>query len=212
MTPRYLYVEGPDDEHTVRHLMARRGFASSWLPEFRATEGKDAMLAAMDTAIRAGTRTSIGFLLDANDNPARRWQAVRSRLIRAGVRAPDTIPVEGFVGRSTEYGTRVGVWIMPDNRNPGSLEHFLGDLIPDDDLLISHAEKSTRIAKELGARFRDAHIPKAVLRTWLAWQRTPGLPYGTAIKAGFLAVEEDAADRFVLWFREVFGDPNGTPP
>lgn len=81
MTRGTLYVEGPDDEHSVRHLLLRRGFESSRLPEFRVTEGMDAMLAAMDVAIRAGTGTSIAFLLDANDNPAGRWQALRSRLI-----------------------------------------------------------------------------------------------------------------------------------
>ena len=207
MTRGTLYVEGPDDEHAVRHLLARRGFESSLLPEFRATEGKDRMLAAMDAAIRAGTGTSIAFLLDANQSLASRWQALSSRLRRGGVSPPDLIPREGFVGKSAEYGTRVGVWLMPDNRRPGSLEHFLRDVIPDDDPLMPHAEASTQAAVKLGAQFRAVHAPKAVLHAWLAWQRTPGLPYGTAIKAGFLGDEGDTTDPFVGWCRRVFGLP-----
>ncbi len=122
-------MEGTDDENVVRHLLARCEPAASDFPEIQRTGGKEGMLKAMTTSIRAGTGKTVAFVLDGNDDPAGRWQAVRSRLISVKVPAPDVIPPEGFVDRSTEYRTRVGVWLMPDNQRPGALEAFLHDLI-----------------------------------------------------------------------------------
>ena len=206
MSAPRLYVEGSDDKHAIHHLMLRHGFSEERLPEFTNTGGARPMLSAMTDAIRAATGGTLGFILDANSDVTRRWQAVCSRLHAAEVDAPNAIPAGGFVGDSTGYGARVGVWLMPDNLRPGALEGFLWDLVPDVDPLMPHAEESTRTAKGLGARFRDVDSSKAVLRAWLAWQEEPGLPYGTAIRAGFIGSEGDAVSRFVRWFGRVFGD------
>ena len=205
-----LYVEGSDDQHAIRHLLLAHGLTEERMPKLRQTGGGAPMLSAMTDAIRAGTGATLGFVLDANSSVKPRWQAVCSRLRAAEVDAPNEAVAAGFVGESTGYRTRVGVWLMPDNRRPGALEDFLRDLISEDDALMAHAEESTRAAKELGAQFRDVDAPKAVLRAWLAWQRQPGLPYGTAIKAGFIGSEIEVAARFVGWFRRVFGHP--VPP
>ena len=163
------------------------------------------MLRGMEAAIRAGTGKSLGFVLDANDNPGDRWRAVVSRLRSVGVAAPDELPADGFVGSSSEFGVRVGVWLMPDNRRIGALEDFLKDLIDDSDPLLRHAEKSTAEAKARGARFPEKYSKKALVHSWLAWQEEPGRPYGVAIKARYLRDDSDAAERFVAWFGRVFG-------
>lgn len=204
-----VYVEGRDDEYVIRHLLIRRGVDLDGLPEFVDSRDKQGVLDAIRVAVGAGTGGSVGFVLDANDDPDATWRAVGSRLRRAGVDAPDRIPRDGFVGESVEFGTRVGVWLMPDNRRTGALEDFLRDLIELGDRLLPHAEASTAGAKELGARFRSVDTNKAVLHTWLAWQREPGRPYGVAIKAHYLRDDSDAACRFVRWFGQVFGIPGG---
>lgn len=204
-----VYVEGRDDEHVIGQLLIRGGVDAEGLPVFVDSRGKQGVLDAIRVAVRAGTGGSVGFVLDANDDPDATWRAVGSRLRRAGVDAPDRIPRDGFVGESAEFGTRVGVWLMPDNRRAGALEDFLKDLIELGDRLLPHAETSTAAAKELGARFPSVDTKKAVLHTWLAWQREPGRPYGLAIKAHYLRDDSDAARRFVLWFGRVFGVPEG---
>ena len=98
-----------------------------------------------------------------------------------------------------------GVWLMPDNRNAGALEAFLRDLIDQPDPLLCLAERSAKKVKQLGARYSDHDAQKAVLHTWLAWQKDPGRPYGVAIKARFFGVHSAATDRFVTWFQRVFG-------
>ena len=113
----------------------------------------------------------------------------------------------GSAWTSREFGTRVGVWIMPDNRRSGAIEDFLSlsDLIQQGDQLLTHSEESTEKAKSLGARFSDSNTKKAVLHAWLAWQETPGLPYGSAIRAHYLKDDSEAAEQFVAWCRCLVG-------
>jgi hypothetical protein len=200
-----LYVEGADDEHSIGHLLLRRGFVPATLPELHDSGGKTEVLKAIRVSIGAGTGSSLGFVLDANDDPAETWQSVRSRLGMVGVEAPDELPAHGFVGESEEFRTRVGVWLMPDNRRTGALEDFLRDLVTDGDPLLLHAEKSTSVAKQRGARFVAKDVKKAVLHAWLAWQQEPGRPYGAALQAHYLRDDSEAAVRFVAWFSRVFG-------
>ena len=79
---------------------------------------------------------------------------------------------------------------MPDNRREGVLEQFLEDLVDDDDALFPIAERSTAEARRNGAEFPVADHQKAVLH---AWQKAPGLPYGTAIKVQFFRDANPAA-------------------
>lgn len=119
-----VHVEGHDDEHVIRHLLLRHGVAADDLPGFVGALAKDGVLKAMKVAVPAGTGRSLGFVLDANDDPEATWSAARSRLIGLGVRAPVKMPGAGFVGESAEFGARVGVWLMPDNRRAGAVEEL----------------------------------------------------------------------------------------
>ncbi len=203
-TGNAAYLEGKDDEHVIGQLLLRQGVDSQSIPELVDAKGKSGVLRAITVSIRAGTGRSLAFVLDANADLKATWNGVRSRLQSVGVEAPRKIPTGGFIGESSEFGTRVGVWLMPDNRRTGALEDFLEDLIDGEDQLLPHAEDSTSTAQELGALFPLVSAKKAVLHTWLAWQEEPGRPYGLAIKAHYLRDDSDAARRFVLWFRSLF--------
>jgi hypothetical protein len=96
---------------------------------------------------------------------------------------------------------------MPDCvSNCCKLEHFLGTLIPEGDLLWVHARESTGHAiLKCGAGFGDSNREKAVVHCWLAWQKDPGTPFGTAIKAKFLGSDSGAARTFVKWLSDIYG-------
>ncbi|NLS94530.1 MAG: hypothetical protein GXX96_20430 [Planctomycetaceae bacterium] len=94
---------------------------------------------------------------------------------------------------------------MPDNQHDGKLETFLKSLVDTDDKVFHHALKSTKQAIGIGATFREVDRPKAEVHTWLAWQETPGLPYGSAIRAQFFGHDSPAAVAFVQWFRRLYG-------
>ena len=206
-----LWVEGSDDDHTIRHLLIRHGVDydhKPWparVPSIEQAGDKDRLLRTVRLSVSASSGRAVGFVLDADSSLQDRWRAMLSRLREAGVDAPQDMPPEGFVGESRTYRTRVGVWLMPDNQQDGALEDFLRTLVDEADELLPHAQESTTQAKQRhGANFRDVDEQKAVLHTWLSWQEVPGLPYGTAIRAQYFRPDSPAAERFVAWFRRVF--------
>ena len=206
-----LRVEAPEDKNALIHLLIRNGIdydAKPWPAEFPnvvEVPGAPAMLAGMELAVRVGGARTVGFVLDADSPLSIRWDEVRTRLASAAVAAPLLAPAEGFIGQSGEYRTRVGVWLMPDNQEDGTLESLLHTLVEDHGPLIGHAEEATDRARHLGARFPDADRLKALLHTWLAWQEEPGYPYGTAIRVRYFRHDSPAALAFVAWFRKLFG-------
>ena len=205
-----LHVEGTDDSHAILHLLIKHGIdydQQPWpdhFPRIDAIGGKDKLLKGVETAVSVSNGRSIGFVLDANTSRQSRWDAMAFRLRNVDLHVPRDIPSEGFVGESVKYRARVGVWLMPDNRREGTLEHFLETLVKEDDPLFPHAQQSTEQAKKLGATYSDTEAPKAALHAWLAWQENPGLPYGSAIRARYFDHDSEVAEEFVAWFRRVF--------
>ena len=206
-----LRVEGPDDQHALIHLLIRHGLEYDeelWpadLPNVEKASGKDGVLASISEAVRLGTDLTMGFVLDANDSLKERWQSVSDRLRSVGVEdIPTTIPHDGFIGISSHFKTRVGVWLMPDNRTQGALEQFLETLIANSDALFDHARQATNTAREAGAQFRDGDEAKARLHAWLAWQEEPGRPYGVAVRAKYFGYDSQEAMAFVDWFRRLY--------
>ena len=213
-----LRVEGRDDLHAILHLLIRNGIdydpqqqPPPWIPLIDEIKGgKTGVLDNVERLVRASSNRRVGFVLDADDSVRDTWGAMRSRLLRVGLDPPSVVPSEGFVGESGEFRARVGVWLMPDNRQEGergegTLEGFLETLVQEADPLLPYAREATRRAKtEHGASYPDGGVKKAVLHAWLAWQKEPGLPYGTAIKARYFRHDSPTAGRFVVWFRRVF--------
>ena len=219
--PFRFFVEGSDDFHAILHLLRQHNLSRETTPQFppfrppkdrppededdgESRQGKRSVLDAVETDIKANPNNSVGFVLDADDDVQGSWDAVAHRLNKVDVDVSAGISPQGFLGRSSDYGTRVGVWLMPDNERDGELEDFLEDLVDEDNLLFPYAFEATRCAKSRGATFPDGKTGKAVLHTWLAWQEEPGRPYGRAIGNGYLRHDSDAALRFVAWFRQLF--------
>ena len=205
-----LHVEGEDDLHSILHLLIRHGIPFDAKPfpgnlPVIAVAGTVEKLLAKIPLLRFANGNVVGYVLDADVSFHARWNSVRDRMIGIGMTdAPSTAPESGFVGESKEFNTRVGVWLMPDNLREGKLEDFLRELVPADDPLIGHAEASTLEAKKLGAAFKDSDAIKAIMHAWLAWQKDPGKPFGTAIKATYFSHDTSAALSFVKWFRELY--------
>ena len=117
---------------------------------------------------------------------------------------PDRIPEGGLVEVHTD-GQRFGVWIMPDNRFSGMLEHFLAGLVPEDaQPLYRLAQESVSKAADRGAPFQPVHQAKAEIHTWLAWQNEPGKQLHQAVHHRVLDPQKPESRSFVAWFRSLF--------
>ncbi len=226
-----LIVEGKDAVFIAalcrkRKLPPPKGYANplKFKSEFAIEAGGiEAALFAFREGLANPALTNLGLVVDADDHAAARWQRILS-LLR------EHLP--GFDGSSADLGEEgwvyhlvgdsitiqekrfayhmresltIGVWIMPDNRSPGHLEHFVASLTPQEDPLWQHSQKTVEdLSTKDFCRFPQSKSQKALVHTWLAWQENPGLPFGTAVEAGFLDARSPTADAFVRWMERVF--------
>ncbi len=66
----------------------------------------------------------------------------------------------------------IGLWLMPDNRSNGAIEEFVGSFVVElHDVLWPKAEKDVDAIPETHRKFSTSHRLKAVVHTWLAWQK-----------------------------------------
>ncbi len=205
MARRVLIVEGTEDEHVIKHICGSRGLQE--LDRVTPYGGVDPLLEAVPTELRASNEPgdAVGIVVDANSDVEARWEDVGGRFEEAGYPNVPAAPDPAGTVLEPPAGSllpRTGVWLMPDNRTPGILEDFLRFLVPSPDSLFDHAKASVDSLPD--RRFAVSDEPKALIHTWLAWQREPGRPYGTAITARYLDPDVPQVDVLVEWLRRLF--------
>jgi len=203
---RVLMVEGTDDEHVVKHICGQRRLGT--IDNIHRYGGKDSLLIeGIEVRLKESDIEVLGIILDADTDLQARWQAVSSRLSKAGYGSLPAIPApDGTIIESPADSLlpRVGIWLMPDNQIPGILEDFLRFLVPDGDGLWVHVEQSIASIPSAHLRFSDPKKPKAWIHTWLAWQEEPGKPLGQAISARYLDSSLPVANVFAGWLQRTF--------
>lgn len=213
MTPpkgsNLLCVEGTDDRHVILQLAIRHQLPD-WSFEVRVHEGIESIFADLPEILDDSRFRRIGVVMDADENLLARWASVRAIALRAGYAdVPESPDPRGTVLLATdEFQPRVGFWLMPDNRLPGMLEHFVQFLVPEGDGLREYANQVIDAMPAEERRFREVHRAKAEIHTWLAWQEQPGLPLGLAIKTRYLDAGCAEAIRFVDWLRRLYELPD----
>ena len=200
-----LLVEGTDDEHVLRHIAMARSISE--LFEVQDLFGIENLLQHIPTRLTTviGNDDVVGIVVDADASADSRWQSIRDILSDVGYGdIPATPNLHGTIVEPPAESPlpKVGVWIMPDNVSPGTLEDLLLAMIPQDDVLLIHAQSC--LDSLVAPPFRDVDRPKALMHTWLAWQKQPGRPYGTSIGAGFLDASVPQVDGLVDWLERLF--------
>ena len=116
---------------------------------------------------------SLGLIVDADLDPNRIWRRVQ-RLPVLSQTEPEirfeSLSAAGFVAdcRLGTLNINVGIWTMPDNRNPGQLEDFVLRLVPDDDPAKTPARDYIAGLPEKHFRLDDHKIAKHVAHSWLS--------------------------------------------
>ena len=195
-----LLVEGIDDMRVIEHICRKRDIP---VPDkVKPHDGDQDVLRTLSTQLKTSTDEGdvVAAVIDADKDVSSRWQAISKRLSDAGYEnVPDNPDPNGAMLDPPEESILpiAGVWIMPNNQHSGKLEDFLISLVPQQDTLLTYA---TNVVEHLpDKRFRDKDQVKAIMHTWLAWQQSPGRPYGIAIGASFLDATLPAADALVGW-------------
>lgn len=210
MSPkRFLLVEGPNDKHVVWALLKHHKVPETFKVE--EISGVDERIQNARVRLKA-LRTAesmerLGIVLDADDDLSKRWQQLRTALQdTAGVQLPEVPTKEGTIVELSG-GRMFGAWLMPNNVLPGKIEDFLTFLVPTSDALLSRVDNFLNALpsrQDCPARFPDKDRIKARVHSWLAIQREPGKPMGTAITARYLDAEAPMASEFLEWLRRLF--------
>ena len=209
---RALLVEGQDDRHVAWQIYDAY-HRHEEIPEFGVIDkaNLNELLKSVPGEIRAPGRVAIGIVVDADEDPERRWNEVVGCLQRAVKDFPCKLS-SADVGRlcvRRPGGTilpsspRVGVWMMPDNESTGELEDFVALMIPEDDEIWPLATRYIEDIPHSERKFRSNKMLKAKLFAWLASRKEPGR-MGAAIGAGDLLVDGAQTGNFVGWLRGLF--------
>ena len=203
---KILLVEGSDDEHVLKHICGHYGIPH--LDEVKPLGSVGQLLESIPVQLKASEEGDVvGVVLDADTNLSSRWSSVRDRIRLVGYENVPIYPNSDGTILGPPDGTllpRFGIWIMPDNKTIGILEDFLRFLVPQPNKLFEHVNKSIAEIPSDERRFKPLDEPKAVIHTWLAWQKDPGKPLGIAVTAGFLDPNVTEATILASWLRNLF--------
>jgi hypothetical protein len=104
---------------------------------------------------------------------------------------------------------------MPDNVSGGMLETLVQRLVPSGQSpLLTYARQAVAEARQRNAPFKEAHLAKAEIHTWLAWQNPPGRQLHEAVRDRVLDCSGPLAQPFLTWFMTLYRlqSPNAAAP
>ena len=177
------------------------------------------------SAVRRGLISSspkqkiLGLILDSDTEGVSADQVIQSRLDQLRARVgefyplPDVFPEGGLIlnplasRQDADRLPKLGVWLMPNNKAYGMLEDLLIEALLDDVRSYTTAVVNRAKADKI-ATFKDTHLSKAIIRTYMAWQDPPDIQYlGLAIKKKTFENIEAKCKQFIQWLEQLFGSP-----
>lgn len=195
-----LLTEGPDDLRVIQSLLRFYGYDGKI--RIQQGEGYEKLRKELKPILADSILQRVGVLIDADTNLSTRWISVSDKLRECGCTPPKELPAEGAIFPGPN-GLVVGVWIIPNNALTGALEAFLRLLVPDGDPNWSYAETCVAGIPQKPKASQNWDN-KAILHTWLAWQKYPGqAPEQTFIR-GYLNAQAEPAQTLIGWLERLF--------
>ena len=216
---QHLIIEGHDSwvlaELWGKHLPNPKGYETDKDLKnkqfFKSANGYDNVPRLISATLKTADLTNLGVIVDANEKgAANRLQAIKHRLsdyFRNEILAKINLQPGGIVVKEDDKPLTVGIWIMPDNQSNGYLEHFLESMLPPEGKkdLWGHVQTTLKdLQAQHFCEFEEIAFQKAVIRTWLAWQKEPGLSYGTALSKGYFNPNVNTINPFLNWLANTF--------
>ncbi len=206
---KLLLVEGEDDKRVIPELIEKNGVVwtqdDPLIPHIHSCGGYSKLLNQIRSRLKESSLSQLGVIIDADENPLGRWESIKNRCQASIPSLPNELPEDGLICEVTK-DLKFGVWLMPDNFQRGMLETFLAYMIPNEtEPLWQFAHSSVQEAVNRGAKLTEVQYDKANIYTWLAWQDPPGRQLHQAVKETVLDPKHPRAQKFVKWFKELYG-------
>jgi hypothetical protein len=196
-----LLLEGNDDCYIVEKFCNNNEIEFNFC--FYNCKGYNKILTKLNALLRENTQPEvIGVILDADNDISKSYQDIKSKAETFYKKLPDIIPKKGLI--HNENGLpKLGIWIMPNNKDNGALEEFYLELATDidTDFINDVIEQATR--KNLTS-FKKQHKTKAIMHTYFSWQNTPSTPLHSSINKIALDNDKDIAKAFKKWLTDLF--------
>ncbi|MCY4225419.1 MAG: hypothetical protein OXF06_11360 [Bacteroidetes bacterium] len=181
-----------DDKHVVKHIWYQHYHEP---PPFSIKHkgGIEELLKSIPVELGVEKIQALGIMIDANDDPNKRWKQLVNRISRIPLHLIPEIPEpDGTIIKSQP---RLGVWMMPDNQSSGEIETFIRQLIPNDDQIWPRSKRYVEDIPDKYRKFKPRKELKAKIHAWLAVREKPR-PMGVAIKTGDLDTDALLAIQF----------------
>nr|WP_110514792.1 DUF3226 domain-containing protein [Herpetosiphon llansteffanensis] len=155
----------------------------------------------------------IELILDADNDAQKTYTDIHKILSKAYTDVVLTLPTEGLVLKAVDQPS-IGVWIMPNNRDQGTIEDFFISLIRPDDALWQEVQHTISAVRKKAAlkplMFTEKDLRKAQIFTWLAWQKNPVVQMSKAIERNHPALDLDCepVELFIHWIKRLFDLPD----
>lgn len=133
------------------------------------------------------------------------WKKIAEILCNSGYGIPNQLPnsTGGFLFSHNDGLPDFGLWIMPNNKADGLLEDFIKtSVLNTEKSLLEHA--ITTVKNLPSRKFKDIHLTKAEIATWMAWQKMPGQSIAGAVGGELLDFNAGQARQFLDWLRQVY--------
>ena len=117
-----ILAEGQTDKVIIEKIVRK---ATCKEVTFSVQNGINNPLKRIKTYPKASGARRIGIIIDANNDLKGRWQSVCDKLRKSKleIELPNMPDRDGFIQECGQQ--RIGIWLMPDNRNPGMIEDFI---------------------------------------------------------------------------------------
>lgn len=213
---RLLLVEGKDE----------KVFFGEWLQQINLSGvqiedigGKDNFHVKFPTLIiLPGFRNvqRLGIIRDAEGSHVSAFQSITNTLHNSSIPIPESA---GAVRQAPKL--RLGVWIMPDNQSPGSIESLCWDLIPQNDQRLSctnrfidclqnaglplKSKAGPNISLQATSPFLPERLEKTKVQAYLGALCEPKRELGRAAEAGVWDFTHQRLDDLRSFLTALFG-------
>ena len=121
---KVLLVEGKQDLRVIPELIEANGVPwgtkKNPIVLIRDYDGYPNLVNSdvLQAEFQASGLSSLGIVIDADENASQRWTSLRNAASRLIPDLPISLPENGLI-HNTAQGVAFGVWIMPDNNTSG---------------------------------------------------------------------------------------------
>lgn len=113
-------------------------------------------------------------IADGDDAPNNQFSDILEALQRQGYNTSGITMNENGACFETQDKPRVGIWIMPNNRDKGTFADFyLKSALPDNILMQKIEDVLNKNKKDKLVKYKNAYHGAAKFFTYLAWQKNP---------------------------------------